>query len=54
MCLVHIVVYVLLVLFKVTELSPEETESVTGGYGKSISHVIIGFANNSAKFIIYG
>lgn len=25
-----------------TELSPEETESVTGGYGKSISHVIIG------------
>ena len=32
----------LLVLFKVTELSPEETESVTGGYGKSISHVIIG------------
>ncbi|GFZ13146.1 P-loop containing nucleoside triphosphate hydrolases superfamily protein [Actinidia rufa] len=26
----------------VTELSPEETESVTGGYGKSISHVIIG------------
>ncbi|KAK6130926.1 hypothetical protein DH2020_035328 [Rehmannia glutinosa] len=24
------------------ELSPEETESVTGGYGKSISHVIIG------------
>jgi hypothetical protein len=29
-------------LFKVTELSPEETESITGGYGKSISHVIIG------------
>jgi hypothetical protein len=26
----------------VTELSPEETESVTGGYGKSISQVIIG------------
>ncbi|KAK1319706.1 hypothetical protein QJS10_CPB04g02002 [Acorus calamus] len=26
----------------VTELSPEETESITGGYGKSISHVIIG------------
>uniref|UniRef100_A0A166DGA8 RuvB-like helicase n=1 Tax=Daucus carota subsp. sativus TaxID=79200 RepID=A0A166DGA8_DAUCS len=26
----------------VTELSPEEMESVTGGYGKSISHVIIG------------
>lgn len=25
-----------------TELSPEETESITGGYGKSISHVIIG------------
>ena len=25
-----------------TELSPEETESATGGYGKSISHVIIG------------
>ena len=25
-----------------TELSPEETESVTGGCGKSISHVIIG------------
>lgn len=33
--------YVLLIL-QVTELSPEETESVTGGYGKSISHVIIG------------
>lgn len=32
----------MLVLCKVTELSPEETESVTGGYGKSISHVIIG------------
>ncbi|OWM89798.1 hypothetical protein CDL15_Pgr024546 [Punica granatum] len=27
---------------EVTELSPEETESVTGGYGKSISHVIVG------------
>ncbi|KAK4607873.1 hypothetical protein RGQ29_001619 [Quercus rubra] len=27
---------------EVTELSPEEAESVTGGYGKSISHVIIG------------
>ncbi|PSR95186.1 RuvB-like protein [Actinidia chinensis var. chinensis] len=27
---------------EVTELSPEETENVTGGYGKSISHVIIG------------
>ncbi|WCJ41870.1 RuvB-like helicase 1 [Euphorbia peplus] len=27
---------------EVTELSPEETESVTGGYGKSISHVVIG------------
>ncbi|GJY40991.1 RuvB-like protein 1 [Tanacetum coccineum] len=27
---------------EVTELSPEETESVTGGYGKTISHVIIG------------
>ncbi|CAK9174384.1 unnamed protein product [Ilex paraguariensis] len=27
---------------EVTELSPEETESVTGGYGKNISHVIIG------------
>lgn len=28
--------------FQVTELSPEETGSTTGGYGKSISHVIIG------------
>ncbi len=27
---------------QVTELTPEETESVTGGYGKSISHVVIG------------
>ncbi|KAM7496726.1 hypothetical protein LguiA_021140 [Lonicera macranthoides] len=27
---------------EVTELSPEETESVTGGYGKSISHVAVG------------
>eukprot|EP00245_Coleochaete_scutata_P007618 TRINITY_DN23104_c0_g1_i1.p1 TRINITY_DN23104_c0_g1~~TRINITY_DN23104_c0_g1_i1.p1 ORF type:complete len:456 (+),score=109.30 TRINITY_DN23104_c0_g1_i1:167-1534(+) len=27
---------------EVTELSPEETESVTGSYGKSISHVVIG------------
>ncbi|KAL4610608.1 hypothetical protein ACB092_08G063000 [Castanea dentata] len=27
---------------EITELSPEEAESVTGGYGKSISHVIIG------------
>lgn len=32
----------LLLILQVTELSPEETESVTGGYGKSISHVIIG------------
>lgn len=32
----------LIVTFQVTELTPEETESVTGGYGKSISHVIIG------------
>lgn len=31
-----------LLILQVTELSPEETESVTGGYGKSISHVIIG------------
>ncbi|GJU03440.1 RuvB-like protein 1 [Tanacetum coccineum] len=27
---------------EVTELSPEETENVTGGYGKAIIHVIIG------------
>ncbi|EFJ27201.1 hypothetical protein SELMODRAFT_266959 [Selaginella moellendorffii] len=27
---------------EVTELTPEETESTTGGYGKSIHHVIIG------------
>ncbi|KAK8454009.1 hypothetical protein SEVIR_5G379300v4 [Setaria viridis] len=27
---------------EVTELSPEESESTTGGYAKSISHVIIG------------
>ncbi|KAK7847484.1 ruvb-like protein 1 [Quercus suber] len=27
---------------EVTELSPEEAESVTGGYGKSISHVAVG------------
>jgi len=26
----------------VTELTPEETESITGGYGKSIGGVIIG------------
>ena len=31
---------------EVTELSPEETESITGGYGKSISHVIIGFEDS--------
>lgn len=30
------------ILHQVTELSPEETESITGGYAKSISHVIIG------------
>ena len=33
---------VLIVMFQVTELSPEETESLTGGYGKSIGGVIIG------------
>ncbi|CAK7329156.1 unnamed protein product [Dovyalis caffra] len=33
---------ILVVLYQVTELSPEETESVTGGYGKSIGGVIIG------------
>ncbi|OMJ17502.1 RuvB-like helicase 1 [Smittium culicis] len=27
---------------EVTEISPEETENTTGGYGKSISHVVIG------------
>ncbi|CAL9067069.1 unnamed protein product [Musa banksii] len=27
---------------EVTELSPEESENTSGGYGKSISHVIIG------------
>ncbi|KAH7447425.1 hypothetical protein KP509_01G106800 [Ceratopteris richardii] len=27
---------------EVTELTPEETESATGGYGKTISHVVIG------------
>lgn len=27
---------------EVTELSPVETESPMGGYGKSISHVIVG------------
>lgn len=27
---------------QVTELTPEETESTTGGYGKSTSHVVIG------------
>jgi RuvB-like protein 1 (pontin 52) len=26
----------------VTELTPEETENPHGGYGKSISHVIVG------------
>ena len=26
---------------QVTELSPEETESMSGGYGKAISHVIM-------------
>jgi hypothetical protein len=33
---------VLVLMFQVTELSPEETESLTGGYGKSIGSVIIG------------
>ena len=27
---------------EVTELTPEETESATGGYGKTVSHVVIG------------
>ena len=27
---------------EVTELTPEETENQTGGYGKVVSHVIIG------------
>jgi RuvB-like protein 1 (pontin 52) len=27
---------------EVTELSPAETENAMGGYGKSISHVVIG------------
>ena len=40
-CLVT-VLDALILTFQVTELTPEETESVTGGYGKSISHVIIG------------
>ena len=31
-----------MLLLQVTELSPEEAESTTGGYGKSISHIIIG------------
>ncbi|KAJ6906680.1 ruvB-like protein 1 [Populus alba x Populus x berolinensis] len=32
----------ILMTFQVTELTPEETESITGGYGKSIGGVIIG------------
>jgi len=32
----------MLLCSQVTELSPEEAESTTGGYAKSISHVIIG------------
>lgn len=31
-----------MLLFQVTELSPEEAENTMGGYGKSISHIIIG------------
>ena len=27
---------------KVTELTPEETEDTLGGYGKTVSHVVIG------------
>merc|ERR1711898_76078 len=27
---------------EITELTPAETESTTGGYGKTVSHVIIG------------
>jgi RuvB-like protein 1 len=27
---------------EVTELTPEETESVAGGYSKTIAHVIVG------------
>ncbi|KAK4370548.1 hypothetical protein RND71_010023 [Anisodus tanguticus] len=30
---------------QVTELSPEEAESVTGGYGKSVNHVIVAVGN---------
>ena len=42
---VHIPVFVYnmcVLSMQVTELSPEEAESITGGYGKSISHVVIG------------
>lgn len=33
---------VVLFYWQVTELSPEETENPLGGYGRTISHVVIG------------
>lgn len=46
MCCIVLQIVVWLVLsdvaLQVTEMTPEETENPLGGYGKTISHVIVG------------
>lgn len=36
-------------LLKVTEITPEETENPLGGYGRTISHVIIGLKTSKGS-----
>jgi RuvB-like protein 1 (pontin 52) len=36
-------------LHQVTELTPEETENPLGGYGRTISHVVIGLKTTKGK-----
>ena len=34
---------------EITELTPAETESTTGGYGKTVSHVVIGLKTTKGE-----
>jgi DNA helicase TIP49 (TBP-interacting protein) len=36
----------------VTELTPEETENPLGGYGRTISHVVIGLKTTKVRMMM--
>lgn len=37
---------------EVTELTPEETENPMGGYGKTVSHVVVGLKTTKGKVMV--